>query len=239
MKTYTSLSSLYIARIESLGAAGRIHLSKETATELEKWNMGSCLIQRDDQVIAKGKGRLSTFWLSLPGDITESEEVSEDGSIFSDEPENGIGSNSERDLSLSKKMASTRFLMQSLDKKKERLIDWNSDTLLRHLRQVVARRDAKKTEHVVNRQEIRRTERKLQRGKMVIDEVAEVIVLPNYDKAAIQAQENGDSTELGEGVAQQLRTYVARIAQLYPDNAFHNVSCIRLCLIALGRIWYR
>lgn len=211
------------ARVESLGAAGRIHVSKETAEELEKWNMGHCLIRREDEVVAKGKGRLTTFWLSLPGDVTETE-VGSDDSIFSDEPEDNIGSSTDRHLNLSKNMASTRLILQSVDKKKERLIDWNSDTLLRHLRQVVARRDAKNMEHAVDNKEIRRIERRLQRGQMVIDEVAEVIVLPNYEQAASQAQDKEVSSDLDAEIAQQLRAYVARIAQLYPDNAFHNVS---------------
>ena len=122
------------------------------------------------------------------------------------------------------KKFSTRLNLQSVDKKKERLIDWNTDTLLRHLRQVVVRRDVKNIEHTVDMKEIRRTERKLQRGQMVIDEVAEVIVLPNYDQTATQAQGEGMPSDLSDEVAQQLRAYVERIAQLYPDNAFHNVS---------------
>ena len=61
------------ARIESLGAPGRIHLSEETAEELRKFEKEDWLIPREERVHAKGKGRLTTFWLTIKpyGDASE------------------------------------------------------------------------------------------------------------------------------------------------------------------------
>lgn len=68
------------ARIESLGAPGRIHLSEETAKELKKFDKQDWLIPRADQVEAKGKGKLTTFWLTI-GDADDTSRTTQ----FTDE----------------------------------------------------------------------------------------------------------------------------------------------------------
>lgn len=52
------------ARMESNGQPGRIHMSQDTATLLEKAGKGYWLEKRTDVVQAKGKGEMQTYWLA-------------------------------------------------------------------------------------------------------------------------------------------------------------------------------
>lgn len=52
------------SRMESTGSPGRIQVSQETFKELEKMGKSRWLVQRDEKVVAKGKGELQTFWVS-------------------------------------------------------------------------------------------------------------------------------------------------------------------------------
>jgi class 3 adenylate cyclase len=53
------------ARMESNSCEGRIQLSETTAQLLFNANKRHWLIKRDDEVEAKGKGNLQTYWLSI------------------------------------------------------------------------------------------------------------------------------------------------------------------------------
>jgi Adenylate and Guanylate cyclase catalytic domain len=53
------------SRIESTGEGGRIHVSQEFAHELIHRGKSDWVIKREDEVEAKGKGVLTTFWLTL------------------------------------------------------------------------------------------------------------------------------------------------------------------------------
>lgn len=54
------------SRMESNGVPGRIHLSGDTAKELAKAGKGDWLVPREDKIVAKGKGELSTFFALVP-----------------------------------------------------------------------------------------------------------------------------------------------------------------------------
>lgn len=58
--------------------------------------------------------------------------------------------------------------------------------------------------------------------KIVVDEVAEVIALPQFTPRAISAIAKSDDIELSETVVSQLRNYITTIAQNYRKNHFHN-----------------
>merc|ERR1711935_1033179 len=49
------------ARMESNGARGRIHISQETANLLNEAGKSSWVTEREDKIVAKGKGELTTF----------------------------------------------------------------------------------------------------------------------------------------------------------------------------------
>ena len=51
------------SRMESTGRAGRIQVSAATADLLRGGDIGAWLVPREEQVEAKGKGLMYTFWL--------------------------------------------------------------------------------------------------------------------------------------------------------------------------------
>ena len=52
--------------MESTGRPGWIHASEQTAAELRAQGKHRWLNAREDQVLAKGKGALSTYWIVMP-----------------------------------------------------------------------------------------------------------------------------------------------------------------------------
>jgi class 3 adenylate cyclase len=53
------------SRMESNGMPGRIHVSQETARELMAKGKSAWILPREDKIVAKGKGELQTYWVSL------------------------------------------------------------------------------------------------------------------------------------------------------------------------------
>ena len=118
------------SRTESTGLRGKIQLSQETADLLITVGKGHWLSQREDKVVAKGKGEMTTYWLSLKKDNYASSSAGSD-SKQSDAEESAqrlasVGS-SPKDDPRAKALAS---------EKTTRLIEWNCDVLLRLIKQV-------------------------------------------------------------------------------------------------------
>jgi hypothetical protein len=59
-------------------------------------------------------------------------------------------------------------------------------------------------------------------GSTVLNEVKEIIHLPEFDAKSASNQDNPESIDLGEEAMAQLRDYVSIIATMYRDNPFHN-----------------
>lgn len=53
------------ARMESNGKPNQIHVSQETADALLQAGKSSWIQPREDVILAKGKGELKTFWLTI------------------------------------------------------------------------------------------------------------------------------------------------------------------------------
>jgi class 3 adenylate cyclase len=58
------------SRMESNGTAGKIHVSEATAEELIHQGKSHWLTPRHDKVMAKGKGELQTYWVSVRDKMT-------------------------------------------------------------------------------------------------------------------------------------------------------------------------
>lgn len=199
------------ARIESGGSPNRIHLSEETANLLvlagkEKW-----LVPRENEIFAKGKGKLKTYWLDLKGRNSES---GASGSRNSESSNNGAAEHLEQ----------TSFQTDSLanggEEKCRRLINWNADILGQILRQIEARRQACGTTPA-SESSLAAIESFCvgQTEGLVLDEVKEVIRLPRFDQATAKLQ---PSIELKHEVVSQLWDFVHAISRMYRDNPFHN-----------------
>lgn len=189
------------AKIESTGRKGRIHLSKETAKLLIDADKSNWVRTRDDLVSIKGKGEIQTYWFVVgkqgQSNLSKSQRAKLGGSEHKRD-------NSARALATS----------QSLDlgAKSDRLVEWNVDVLAKCLRQIVAMRTEAKNsiEGLTVRTEF---------GKTILDEVQEVIELPNQP---CHYEINPETVELDASVTAQLRNYVTEISTKYRSNPFHN-----------------
>jgi class 3 adenylate cyclase len=212
------------ARMESNGQRNKINISQETADLLVGAGKGHWLTPRADKVVAKGKGELQTYWLDLRGDTSKSQQSASSSVSNDDVPfETLLVDDTLGDSTINTTTASPSRLSAG---KHQRLVEWNTDVLLRLLREISARREATTDESHVSMLEGSRL-RTLEQGDIhkretVLDEVEEIVNLPKFDANAASSQQNPESLDLGTDVFNQLREYVATIAAMYRDNPFHN-----------------
>ncbi|CAB9505736.1 Receptor-type guanylate cyclase gcy [Seminavis robusta] len=193
-------------RVESSGKAGRIHASKETAELLKSMGKESWLDMRTHAVNAKGLGEMVTYWVSVAGERAGS--VTSRGSF--DDLHFGTARNSH-----------TNFLkpIKELDARTNRLISWNCEMLLEIMQQVVARRTVKQAMKISQENKVVLPEKE---NTNPIDQVKEIIQLPDFDAEAAERQKNPEDVEIPSQVVEELHLLVGEIARLYNDNPFHN-----------------
>ena len=214
------------ARVESTGMKGCIHLSQEAADEISASGKAIWVKQREDKVQAKGKGEMTTFWLSLAensssGDAQSSCGDSFGGGMLLDAPDKN------RSTKMNKQNGSERLeaYRTYLPDKNQRLVEWNVDILLRLLKQIAAKRSVTKNKHVL-RGTHSMTSDTANQPQMVLEEVVEVICLPKFTAKTAGVAERAEDMNLSSDVKLQLRSYVASIAAMYNDNPFHNFGTL-------------
>lgn len=106
------------ARLESTGKPACIHVSQETAKQLQESGKQNWVVQRDDCIFAKGKGELTTYWVDIQALTRGGKKQSECS-----------GSSEWGD-------ASVQEDGDGFDKL-ERLIDWNVSILMPMLKAIV------------------------------------------------------------------------------------------------------
>ena len=187
------------ARIESTGERGCIHLSEETASLLKQAGKQAWLERRDQCVTIKGKGSMQTYWLT----VTDNRE---DDTI-------GGGSDGQQSLSNGYDGMDYDVALNDGDQQTARLIKWNVEQLLGLLKQIVARRSQMlpTTAFDVTREIF---------GKSPIEEVQEIITLPEFDNSAATVKDTDVVISLE--VVEQLKTYVTWVSSMYRNNPFHN-----------------
>ena len=210
------------ARMESTGKPGHIHLSLETANLLAAAGKAKWVRPREDEVYAKGKGILKTFWLVVE------ENQGSGGQNAS------IGSKSLCDINQHQKihLLPDRPKDETLDaglssatsiEKQRRLIDWNVEVLLRILKQILARRMSESpTTRSTDSPSCPPSDFARPMNQTVMDEVCEVIALPSFDVEHVCHLIKPDSIVVPPAVVDQLQSFVTGIASLYRNNPFHN-----------------
>jgi hypothetical protein len=195
------------ARMESTGMANFIHLSQTTASLLIAAKKEHWLEARTEKVDVKGKGMMQTYWA---------------------DPRSG--------LSVSMHSSSADSAMAEIAHRNERMIYWCTDIMVKLLVKIVARRDAlaragKKrcpsdSSTIASVESIglgfdmgtsqhsdssRSGGRKMfKKNGQVIDEVVEVINLPEFDASVRGGAEREVSLDIE--VMKQLRAYVTEIS---------------------------
>ena len=189
------------ARMESTGVPNKIHISTETADLLIASGKSNWVIPREDQVLAKGLGYLSTYFLVS----TSSQETS------------ALERNASVDTASS---SSSSDEAPSMDL---RYVNYNTEVLKKALTLCITRRKVSGTKPS-SEEELAKLE--IATGvSSVLDEYKEVIL---FSKLCSKPNLTGDGVESGavldNKVAQQLRRYVQEIASLYDnENPFHKM----------------
>eukprot|EP00539_Tryblionella_compressa_P010393 CAMPEP_0178785130 /NCGR_PEP_ID=MMETSP0745-20121128/4619_1 /TAXON_ID=913974 /ORGANISM="Nitzschia punctata, Strain CCMP561" /LENGTH=1231 /DNA_ID=CAMNT_0020442817 /DNA_START=31 /DNA_END=3727 /DNA_ORIENTATION=+ len=210
------------SRMESTGVPNRIHVSAEFVENLNKLGKSHWAILREDQIYAKGKGSLKTYFLEFQKDVMHN----------TSDATSSNGENSDTPRTLSKKKSlhpaagntslTTEAPGDKISARVERLVNWNLDLLCRLLKEIIACR--KSNSRVSPESDMFLTalenEKSVANTGNVITEVKEIIKLPAYHKG--RQQLDPESIELDPEVVQQLRAFIVSISSLYHDNPFHN-----------------
>jgi len=118
------------SRIESNGKPNYIHVSNEFANLLIEAGKAGWLTRREEVIVAKGKGELTTWWLH------PEKGVSSAGSSCSDESSTGGISDADDD-----ECSELNEEIDGLDPHIQHLIDWNARCLVDKLKFIVAQRN--------------------------------------------------------------------------------------------------
>ena len=210
------------SRMESNGVPNRIQISQDTADLLIAAGKHHWCIAREDKIKAKGKGMLSTYWLMTGGGGGGAK-----SNLTSDM---SVGSH---DLSLDG--FDLRDHVEAMEKK-NRIADWTVEIMACLLKEIAARRKAASTKRgskgdmFVALGSKKKSQKNLfathTKDATVIDEVQEIIMLPEYDADVARKEASLDPNEitLSQDVFDELRDYIRTIASLYNENPFHNFA---------------
>lgn len=228
--------------MESTGTKGRIQVSDSTAKNLKAAGKSHWIQERLDRIVAKGKGELRTFWLE-PRRRTESNESGDDQTNALSLQE---GSMADKAAALRKNKLNlidtrvpssgeaitlsnmNRRLKSSFriltDERHSRLIEHNTDILLKYVVAVIesrgptlettgAARSMRDVNHDAETHEL----------PPPFESVADVILLPDFDARKLPSSKmNGMEGVDKDELRGEIRSFVAEIAALYQDVPFHN-----------------
>jgi len=222
----------------------------ETAELIQLAGKGHWVKRREQEVEAKGKGKLQTFWLLLKDDLHSScgsstgELSGSDTAGFDEDLQQNNRISIVNATPVPQEIASRSFLMANcaddveLPIKIERLVKWNVDVLVRLLKQIVSKRNA--TGRPQNNElALTQAEGEIRKKFMVLDEVVDIIPLPGFDLQIYKRQEDPNSIELPSEVVEQMRLYVTMIAVMYRENSFHNFEHASHVMMSVSKLLSR
>ena len=182
---------------------------------------------RADTVTPKGKGEMQTFWIESDekkadkGNETDSVESSDAVSMYGDDDSEIEHGDEFEKLGL-KEMG---LNADDFDERTQSLVRYNSEVLLRILKQIVARRLAVRARNKEMGEAVDDDNDPVlwpKSGLSPIEEVQEIIHLPEYDSYIAKHEPDPDSIEIDHEVVAQLNDFVRIIASMYRSNPFHN-----------------
>jgi hypothetical protein len=246
------------SRMESNGTKGRIQVSESTADLLIAAGKKHWLLEREDAINAKGKGKLRTFWLapSRKGQSDGGSEMNNHSLQGSDNDPTEIVEHMGESISADKaalKAAKKRAkkekkankskivplhipasAVETPQEKKGRLIEHNTDVLLRYLAAVITNRHTgtggsravKVIDHSQESKEL----------PPPFDSVADVIIFPSFDP--YRRTEQADFAELAV-IRPMLHDYVTEVAGMYKNVPFHNFEHASHVTLAASKLMSR
>jgi Adenylate and Guanylate cyclase catalytic domain len=203
--SYTTTDTVNTAAfIEGTGERNRIHVSQETADLLATVGKGHWVEERGEKIHVKGKDELQTYWLIFRGSPSGQSRSSSSGA---DDTENGVDEKNHA--------SSPTSLLNPFDSKTQRLVEWNTDVLSRLLKEVVASRLSRESYRVEGLPNDTAHGLAKDESMNVLDEVVEIIHLPDFDVQGVNRRVDASNMELSDKVKQQLRDFVTIIASMY------------------------
>jgi hypothetical protein len=201
------------SRMESTSLPNRIQVSQETADLLESAGKGGWVKQREDKIVAKGKGHLTTYWLDLRRRSATRSVGSGSGSDTNSNADEALLMDFDVDRS---------FILDHLPENIRRLVEWNCEVLFNLLQKITMQRKRLGT-LAESREAVAMLEQefKSKANATVIDEVEDIIMLPVVH-CTEESLESNEECIIDDKVKQQLRMYLGRVAAMYRDNPFHN-----------------
>lgn len=229
--------------MESTGVPDKIQVSSETAKLLRDDEKSHWLVSREDQVVAKGLGQLTTYFV-VQRRVAERRMSNASALSFSTLPATSNSDESRGSQDISEDFDGLPFWeTEPIRKKKSkkeveksmRMVEWNVETLYQLLLRIVAQRVAK--QEIASRRSRRSSNQSSgsldyqvevdipssDDSRLLVDQVVEVIAMPEFDATvALRATEASETLTLAPAVREELREFVTQIAVMYRDNPFHN-----------------
>eukprot|EP00980_Cylindrotheca_fusiformis_P020872 scaffold7879_cov143-Cylindrotheca_fusiformis.AAC.4 len=202
------------ARMESTSARNRIQISQVTADLLLASGHSDWIAARKSTVFVKGKGEMQTYWLKTKAAKGSKPSQPRCDMPTVDETVSISGSSSVGE-------AGDNFDLDGVEamSKIERLVEWNVEVLSPLLQEIVASRGG----NMVSRDPfLSEEEATIGTGKTVLEEFVPIIPLKRFEAGELSSRLKAALVDIGEEAKSQLRNYLANVASMYQDNAFHN-----------------
>jgi 3'5'-cyclic nucleotide phosphodiesterase len=190
----------------STGIKQKIQISSSTAALLVDAGKSHWIVPREDEVNAKGKGVLHTYWLNIQSSATTSKALSDsDGS-----KDTGESSTNECPT------GATNFT--TVNTQTAKMIDWVCELLQGQIKNVISVRESKRT----GKKSWYSFSFYLDRTSTPIEEIVESIILPELSNSVCDSTMSNDQYVLEDKVILQLHQLISMIAESYNNNPFHN-----------------
>jgi class 3 adenylate cyclase len=210
--------------MQTTSEPGRIQISSKTKDLLIEAGKKEWIQRRKELTIIKGQEGIQSYFLTTRRHRTKSEKNSEtdDNDTLSVCSDLSVGSSkfgNEDSSRLPIKVPLIGLASSSHGgDKNERLVEWQVESMLILLKQIVAyRQEGGKKENSISE-----FSTDLEQGETLLAEVKEVVKLPDFHPVKAKKAKHLDSVKISPVVVLQLRDFVGQVADLYHDNPFHN-----------------
>ena len=215
-------------RMEQTSEPGRVHLSEKCADLLVQEGKKKWIQARKDKVLVKGSGIVQTYFITKRkkaiATSAEGQQMMEaSGRRVSFCSDLSAGSADIWDEDEEQALMAAPTVDLSVNKG-QRLIDWQVESFVRLLKQIVAYRNRANKARKPKKEEFSLG---LMRGETPLDEVEEIIRLPEFDPSRCGMVMDAESASISPLVKAQLRVFIEQISSTYMPNPFHNFEHAR------------
>ena len=180
--------------IHETGERNCIHMSEATANLLITEGRSSWVTRRDKKIHTAEIGELQTYWMTR----YRPDRHGKESRVASLEPSSTFAFRDEK---------SEIYGVEN----EHRWIEWNTEQLLQLLRKILARQDQRRIS-IDGNFGLKQSEN----SRMPLDEVVEIIDLPDFDREAARRQrEKEDEVQMEKELVNQVRELVTIIAGMY------------------------